>query len=376
MTALPDRTSTVVIGGGQAGLSVGYHLQQREVPFVILDAGERVGDAWRHRWDSLRLFTPAQYCGLDGLPFPAPAHTFPTKDEMADYLESYTAHFELPVHNGMRVERLTEDNGRYLVEANGQRIAADSVVVAMSSWQQPRRPAFAADLDGGIRQVHSSAYRNPGQLQEGPVLVIGAGNSGAEIALETAKTHRTILAGPDVGHVPFDIESRIGRLMVPVVLRFLYHRVLTTSTPMGRKARKKKIASGEPLVRTKPKDLAAAGVERVGRVTGVRGGLPVLDDGEVAEVGNVVWCTGFTPGFSWIDLPVHDEDTDVRHHRGVVDDFPGLYFVGLKFLHAISSAQIHGVGRDADRIADLVAARERDAEVRAGRPAVRRSTAS
>ncbi len=357
-----ETVETVVIGAGQAGLSVGHHLARLGRRFVILDANARIGDAWRNRWDSLRLFTPARYCGLAGMPFPAPPHSFPTKNEFADYLEAYAAHFNLPVRTGVKVDRVSRDTDRYVVTAGDRRVEAAHVVVAMSNYQSPRVPAFARDLAPGIVQLHSSAYRNPGQLREGDVLLVGAGNSGAEIAMELSRSHRTFVSGRDTGHVPFRIEGRLGRLLVPVVLRLLFHRVLTVATPMGRKARPKVLTQGGPLVRTKPRDLAKAGVERVGRVAGVRGGLPVLEDGRVLTVGSVVWCTGFDPGFSWIDLPIFDERGEPRHERGSVASEPGLYFVGLHFLYAFSSAMIHGVARDAERIAALIDARARARE--------------
>jgi putative flavoprotein involved in K+ transport len=351
-----QRVPTVVIGGGQAGLSVGYHLARRGHPFVILDANQRVGDAWRNRWDSLRLFTPARYNGLDGVPFPAAPHYFPTKDEMADYLEAYAKRFDLPVRNGVRVTAVARRNGGFLVTTTDQRFEAQNVVVAMSSWQQPRVPAAAAELAPEILQLNSAEYRSPAQLRDGDVLVVGAGNSGAEIALEVARDHRTFLSGPDTGHVPFRIEGLLGTILVPFVFRVLFHRVLTTSTPMGRRARPRMISRGEPLVRTKPKDLIAAGVERVPRLTGTRDGLPVLQDERVVDVANVIWCAGFDAGFSWIRL-LSMADGIPNHTRGVVDTEPGLYFVGLKFLHSVSSAQIHGVGRDAARIAKMIATR-------------------
>jgi putative flavoprotein involved in K+ transport len=354
MTTHPEQVPAVVIGGGQAGLSVGYHLQRLAVPFVILDAQDRVGGAWRNRWDSLRLFTPARFDGLDGKPFPAPSHSFPTKDEMADYLEEYATEFALPVRSGERVRRLSRQNGSFVVETDDSRFEADNVVVAMSSWQVPRLPDFAKHLRAEITQIHTTDYRSPSQLQEGPVLVVGAGNSGAEIALDVVGSHETVLAGPDTGHVPFRVEGRIGRLLVPVV-RFLFHRVLTTSNPIARRKMPKKIASGEPLVRTKPRDLIEAGIERMPRVVGAEDGWPVLEDSRVLHPANVIWCTGFEPGFSWIDLPVF-ESGRVKHDRGVVADVPGLYFVGLKGLYSVSSAQVNGVGRDAERAATLIEA--------------------
>ena len=353
-----EHVDTLVIGGGQAGLAVGYHLSQRGLPYAIVDANDRIGDAWRNRWDSLRLFTPKRLDALPGMPFPGYHWAFPSKDEMADYLESYARSFDLRVENGVRVESLSREGDHFVATAGGRRFEADNVVVAMSSWQEPRVPGFADELDPSIVQLHVADYSNPGQLQPGGVLVVGAGNSGAEVANELARTHDVWLSGPSTGALPFRPESVLARILMPVVGRVIFHRVLTTSTPIGRKARPKMVSTGEPLIRVKPKDLAERGVERVPRVTGVQHGQPLLEDGRRIEVANVVWCTGFQPAFSWIDLPVIEEGMrEPNHRRGVVEEMPGLYFVGLKFLYSVSSEQIHGVGRDAARIADAIAAR-------------------
>ena len=353
-----ERYETVVIGGGQAGLSVGYHLSRRGRRFVILEGRERVGDTWRERWDSLRLFTPAGFSGLDGMPFPAHRHSFPPKDAMADYLEAYVARFGLPLRTGVRVDRLERRNGRFLVSAGDHRFEAENVVVAMANYQKPRTPSFASELDPAIVQIHSVDYRNPSQLREGAVLVVGAGNSGAEIAKELAPRHEVWMSGRDVGQIPFRIAGLAGRwLLVRLVLRVLFMRVLSVNTPIGRKARPKLTTTGGPLIRVRRSELERMGVKPVPRTAGVKDGRPVLDDGRVLDVANVVWCTGFHPGFDWIDLPVLGEGEEPRHRSGVVDGEPGLFFVGLHFLHSLSSAMIHGVGRDADRIAEAIAAR-------------------
>jgi putative flavoprotein involved in K+ transport len=352
----PEHVQTVIIGGGQAGLAVGRHLARRGRPFLILDANQRVGDAWRGRWDSLRLFTPARYDALAGVPFPAPAHSFPTKDQVADYLEAYAARFQLPVRPGVRVDRLWRDDGRFVVAAGDRRWEADNAVVAMSSFQVPRVPPFAGDLGPDTVQLHSAGYRNPSQLQAGGVLVVGAGNSGAEIALEVAGRQPTWLAGRESGQVPFRIDGAAARFVFqPLLFRFVGHRVLTVDTPIGRRVRPRLMAHGAPLVRVKPKDLAAAGVRRVPRVVGVRHGLPLLADQRVLEVANVIWCTGFGPDFSWIDLPVFGEHArEPMHHRGVVTSQPGLYFVGLFFLYAMSSGFLPGVDRDAEHVVHAI----------------------
>jgi putative flavoprotein involved in K+ transport len=355
----PEHVETVVIGGGQAGLSVGHHLARQERPFLILDANQRVGDAWRKRWDSLRLFTPARYNALAGMAFPAPAHSFPTKDEVADYLEAYAARFQLPVRTGVRVDRLLREDGRFVVTAGDRSWEADNAVVAMSTFQVPRVPPFATGLSPEIVQLHSAGYRNPSQLQEGGVLVVGAGNSGAEIALEVAGRHPTWLAGKESGHVPFRIEGAAARLVFqPLLFQVVGHRVLTVDTPIGRKLRPRLLSHAAPLVRVKPRDLAAAAIQRVPRVIGVRNGHPLLADQQILEVANVIWCTGFGPDFSWIDLPVFGENqNEPTHHRGVVATQPGLYFVGLYFLYAMSSGFLPGVDRDAEHIVHTILAR-------------------
>jgi len=349
-----ERFETVIIGGGQAGLAVGYHLARRERSVVILDANERIGDSWRKRWDSLRVFTPARYDGLPGWSFPAPGWSYPTKDEVADYLESYVARFRLPVRTGIRVDGLSQEDGGYAVTSGLRRYQADNVVVATGGYRAPRIPVFASELDPNIVQLHSSEYRNPSQLREGGVLVVGAGNSGAEIALESSPNHQTWLSGRDTGQEPVRAGSLSDRLFTPPFWFMLSH-VFTVRTPIGRRVRHQLSNRGLPLARVRRKDLIRAGIERVARVTGVRDGLPVLADGGVLDPANVIWCTGFVPDFGWIDLPVFDRDGEPRHERGVVRSDPGLYFIGLFFLSAGSSSLIGGVGRDARHIARHIA---------------------
>jgi len=352
------RIPTVVIGGGQTGLSVGFHLARRGLPFVILDASARVGDAWRNRWDSLRVFTPVRYTSLPGLPFPARGPQSPTKDEIADYLESYAQHFRLPVRLNSIVQRVSKEEGHFLVETGTERWETDNVIVAMANYQHPRIPEFAAKLDPGTRQLHSHAYRNPAQLQTGDVLVVGAGNSAADIALELAKTHKTWMAGKESGHIPLRIDTFFVRQIFFRLLRFIGHHVVSLRTPIGRKNRPRLLSRSTPLVRVKPWDLLAAGVQRVPRVIGVKNGRPLLQDGRSLDVQTVIWCTGYHPGFSWLDLPVFDPTGQPQHDRGVVANVPGLYFVGLHFLYAMSSATFVGVNRDAIWVVKALAARE------------------
>jgi putative flavoprotein involved in K+ transport len=347
---------TIVIGGGQAGLSLGYYLKKHGGSFVILDANERIGGSWRTRaWDSLRLFTPARYDGLPGWGFPAPGWSYPTARETADYLEAYAERFDLPVRLSTRVDRLSKEEGRYIVASGAQRFVADSVVVATGYYGMPAVPGFAAELDPRIVQMHSSEYRSPGQLADGPVLLVGAGNSGADIGLELAQTRSVILSGPDKGQVPVRIESRKARLVLPV-LWFIASHVLTVKTPLGRKVRPHVLEDGAPLIRVKSEDLARASVERVPRTVGVRDGLPLLEDGRVPDVANVIWCTGFRQDYRWIDVSVLDDGAEVRHERGVCSE-AGLYFLGLDFLYSFTSENVGGVRRDARYIAKHIASR-------------------
>jgi putative flavoprotein involved in K+ transport len=354
-----EAIDTVVIGGGQAGLSMGYHLARRGVPFVILEANARIGDSWRQRWDSLRLFTPARFDGLNGMPFPAASNAFPTKDEMADYLEAYAARFSLPVRTGVRVDRVSRTEGGLLVSAGHRRIQARNVVVAMADFQRPRAPEFSAELDRGIVQLHSSAYRSPAQLHPGGVLIVGLGNSGAEIARELVRAgHETYVSGTAAGELPFRMEGLAARLLLARLLfRVVFFRLLRLDRRLGRKAHQRVAGRATPLIRVMTRDLASDGVLLVPRTTGVRDGRPLLEDGRTLGVANVIWATGYVPGFSWIDLPVFNARGEPVHTRGIATAEPGLSFVGLHFLYAMSSSMIHGVGRDAEYLAERIAER-------------------
>jgi putative flavoprotein involved in K+ transport len=371
-----ERYETVIVGGGQAGLAVGYHLKKQGRSFAILDAGERIGDSWRKRWDSLRLYSPAFRDGLPGMPFPAARTTYPTKDEMGDYLEGYARQLELPVRSGAAVEALTREDGEYCATTGYARFVADNVVVATGAFHRPYTPELAKKLDPSITQLHSSDYRNLSQLQDGAVLVVGAAHSGSDIAHEASASHAVVLSGTDTGQIPVPIESRRGRMGFRVLV-FAGTHILNVDTPLGRKMRPHVRHGGGPLLRYRRKDLVAAGVERVlARTVGVDRGLPVLDDGRVLDVRNVVWCTGFRPDFSWIRIPFElGEDGYPVQYRGAATSSPGLYFAGLPFLHSFASMLIAGTGKDAERIARHVA-KERAQQLAAGPDEMALATAS
>jgi putative flavoprotein involved in K+ transport len=350
---------TVVIGGSQAGLAVGYHLMQRGLPFVILDENGRIGDAWRRRWDSLRLFTPGHYDGLPGMPFPGSLSAYPTKDETADYLEAYAREFKLPVRTGVKVDRLSRAGDRFMVICGEHTLFAENVVVATGAYNNPRVPPFARELDESIVQLHSKEYRNPSQIQGGGVLVVGAGNSGAEIAVELAPHHHTWLSGRDTGQEPTRAGSLPDHLFTPFM--WLMATRLTVKTRFGRKLRDHFLdpPRGIPLGRVRRKDFAPAGIKRVPRMAGVKNNYPMLEDGRVLKVSNVIWCTGFTPDYDWIDLSLPIQNGIPSHDRGIVVSCSGLYFVGLPFLYSLSSALLGGVGRDAKHIVDHIVSNRR-----------------
>jgi putative flavoprotein involved in K+ transport len=365
-----EHTDVLIVGAGQAGLSVAHRLQRQGQPFVIVEAHKRVGDSWRRRWDSLRLYSPARRDGLPGMKFPAPGTSYPTRDQMADYLEAYASRFGVPVRTETAIVALEHEDGRYVARTADGRFEAETVVVASGVYRKPHTPDFAAELDPRITQLHSNDYRNPSQLQPGSVLVVGASHSGSDLAFEAAQEHEVILAGPDTGQLPAPITTRRGRTLF-YGLFFVGTHVLTVDTPPGRKMKPHIRHAGALLLKYRLRELRAAGVERVfDRVVGMRAGLPELENGRVLDVANVVWCTGFELDYSWIRFPLELEDDGYpKQYRGVASSPPGLYFVGLPFLHSFTSMLIGGMGRDAERVARHIASqRQAPAPTAAAQP--------
>lgn len=360
-----QHVETVIIGAGQAGLATGYHLARLGREFLIIDEIERVGDNWRCHWDSLRLFTPAKYDGLPGLAFPADPWSFPGKEEVAAYLELYAVVNDLPVRLRTRVDRIrARTSGGFAVQVGADEITCDNVVVATGTrGRTPHVPALAGRLHPSIRQLHSTEYRRPSQLPDGPVLVVGASHSGCEIAYEVAQRVPVTLCGRDPGSEPFTPGSGWDRIFTPLLVSVARH-VLTRRNPLGRKLMRyvRGPHHGAPMARVKRRDLAARGVRWLEqRVTEVSDeGRPVLADGTVLDVVTVIWCTGYEHHFEWIDLPVLDAQGWPRESRGVVDEVPGLFFCGLAFQYSFASMVLPGVGRDAAYVARRVVDRARD----------------
>jgi putative flavoprotein involved in K+ transport len=353
-----EHLSTVVIGGGQAGLATSYHLKRLGLEHVVLDENEQVGTAWRKRWASLRLFTPGRYDSLPGMPYPGAPRSLPGKDEIADYLQHYAARFDLPVRTGIKVERITIDGDRYLIESSKERMWAENVVVATGAFHKPRIPGFAKSLSPSIVQMHSSEYRGPSQIQEGPVLVVGAGQSGAEIALDLVAEHKVWLSGKDRGEEPARPGSILDHLLTPIIV-FAVTKLINVANPIGRHVRNHLLypPRGIPRAGGTRKKILRAGIEWLGPTIGTKDGRPQLEDGRVLDAANVIWCTGFVTDYGWIELPAFDTYGHPIHTRGVVESHPGLFFMGLLFQRTLSSALILGVGKDAAYIANVIAAR-------------------
>lgn len=346
-----EKVDAVVIGAGQAGLSSAYELARRDVSHVVLEAGARVGNQWRNRWDSLRLFTPARFDGLPGSKFPAPPDSFPGKDQLADYLEVYGTEHRLPVRTGVKALSLERSGEGYRLETSAGTIAASHVVVA-TGYQGPKVPALAAEIKPEIRQLHASEYKNATQLT-GDVLVVGAGTSGVEIAIEAARAgHATVLAGRGTGAIPPVLYSFKGKFFW-----FYANKIASVRTPIGRRMKPLVLHHGAPLIRVTMGEALAAGVERVARITSVEKGFPVCEGGRRVEPQTIVWCTGFSRDYSWIRFPVTGADGYPNHVGGVADGEKGLYFMGLPFQTRLASGLIGGQGPDATLVAETISAR-------------------
>jgi putative flavoprotein involved in K+ transport len=344
----------LVVGAGQAGLALGRHLQQRRLRFLLIDAGDRVGDVWRSRWDSLRLFTPAEHDSLPDLPFPGAAGSHPGKEEVADYLEHYAALFDLPVRSGTRVTRLTRSGAGFEAETTSGVVRARQVVVATGPFSVPHVPAMAQDLAPDVISLHSRDYRRPADLPEGPLLVVGAGNSGVQIADELAASGRTVALA--VGTRPRAVPQRpLGRDLFWWLTRTGLIRA-TVDSRVGRRFRDRELVIG-----TTWRGLARRGVVLRDRAVAASGRTVRFADGGWTDVAAVVWATGFRPDVGWLDVPGAVVDGRPAHARGV-SPVSGLYFVGLPWQHTRGSALLGFVREDAAWLAGVIAGRTVAAE--------------
>jgi putative flavoprotein involved in K+ transport len=340
-----------VIGAGQAGLTIGYFLAQQGRQFVILERAGSIGAAWRERWDSLTLFTPRRYNSLPGQPFPGDPDGYPNRDEVISYLESYAKAFDLPVELNSPVLRLTAEDDRFLIVIEGKIVEAEQVVVATGPFQTPYVPEVAGRLAPDVVQMHATGYRNPSDISEGSVLVVGGGNTGFQIAKELSATHRVFLA---VGSRQLPLPQRLlGRDLFwwLTKTRLIY---TTVDSRLGRRMRAR-----ETLIGSSPRQLRRRyDVELKPRVLDASGRKITFANGDELDVDAVIWATGYGPDYSWIDLPVFDRRGRLRHRRGVTD-VPGLYFLGLTWQYTRGSALVGWVKDDAQFIAERIAARRR-----------------
>jgi putative flavoprotein involved in K+ transport len=345
-TAPTGLLDVVVIGGGQAGLAMAWHLTRRGMRFVVLEAGPELGHVWRDRWDSLKLFTPAQYSSLPGQPFPAPADTYPTRDAVADYMRTYAKAFDLPVTLNARVTDLRRVRDSFEVRAGDDVYRTRQVVVATGPFQAPFTPPPARTLDPSVTQVHSAAYRNPQALPDGPVLVVGGGNSGLQIAEELAADRQVDLS---IGaHSPMLPQRLLGRDLFWWLQRLGLMRVSANSR-LGRRMR----ARGEFIIGTNRRRLQRAGVRFRPRVVDAQGRTVRFADGSTLNVTTVIWATGFRPDHSWLHISGVAGDGRITHRRGVTE-VPGLYFLGLPWQHTRGSALLGFVHDDAAYLADRI----------------------
>jgi putative flavoprotein involved in K+ transport len=340
----------LVIGGGQAGLAMGYHLARSGRSFQIADAGAEIGETWRSRWDSLRLFTSGRYDSLPGLPFPAAPDTYPGKDDVASYLRAYAAKFRLPVRLNTNVTSLAASGGGYIAKAGGEALEARQVVVATGPFQVPFIPPIADALDPGVYQVHSARYRHPQSVPPGKVLVVGAANSGCQIARELSATHDVELsAGQRIPAIP---QRPLGRDIWAWATGLRLDNV-TADSRLG-----KRLAGRDQVIGPGPRRLARRhGIRIRPRAASAAGRTVTFADGSAADFDAVVWATGFTTDHSWIDVQqAKDDQGHILHERGVTPS-PGLYMLGLTWQHTRGSALLGWVGRDAAFLAGQIARR-------------------
>jgi putative flavoprotein involved in K+ transport len=342
-----EQREVVVIGGGQAGLAIGYHLARQGRRFSILEAAGEPAAAWRGRWDSLKLFTPVRYDSLPGLPFPGEPDSYPGRDDVVAYVTEYARRFDLPVELRSRVRSVRARDGGFSIELADRRFETEQVVVATGPFQVPFTPALSQRLGAGVVQLHSSEYRTPGDLPAGTVLVAGGGNSGFQIATELARTHEVHLA--------------VGARQTPLPQRILgrdLFRYLEATGFMSRTAASRigqRLKDRETLIGSSPRAARKQGIRMRQRVTSADAATVTFADGSDLTVDAVVWATGFALDHAFVELPVFDGDGQLIHARGVTE-VPGLYFLGLPWQHTRGSALLGWVKDDAQYVAQRIAA--------------------
>lgn len=351
---LQSHWRTIIIGGGQAGLAMGYQLKKLKEEFIILDERVSTGDSWTARWDSLKLFSPAWATRLPGANFPKVRSKYPSKNDMAYFLREFEQKHWLPVLHEMKVTALFKTTNGFELEASGRRFTADHVVVATGNYAVPKIPEFAKDVDPGIAQFHSSRYKRPGDIRPGDVLVVGAATTGLQIALELAKAGRKVFVS---GNPPRAISPFMLRYFRRFLIWMMNNR-MTIHTRKGKMVRDAIKVKGvaAPLINISLGEVVEAGAMHVARIQGVEYGTPVTEKGHPVHPSTIIWCTGFSRDFSWIkNMPgTIDQNHYPVTYRGVSTTNPGLYFLGMAFQYALTSSWVLGVGRDAAYIAEHI----------------------
>lgn len=340
----------IIIGAGQAGLALGYYLLSKPLKYVILDAEGRIGDNWRKRYDSLKLFTPRAYSALPGLTISGDQDGYPSKDEVGDYLEKYGTHFDLPILLNKNVKKVSQTASGFEIVTNKGTYHTKHVVVATGAFQKPFIPPLASELPSTMTQVHSSNYRNSDNIPDGAVLVVGGGNSGAQIAVELARKRKVFLS---LGHKTYPIQARIGPKSIFYwldkirLLNFIMNK--PTKIRLGKYifVNQKKIIMGTELTRM----IRDGDVMIKPRLIHYKDGEFLFDYDLTAQAKTVIWATGFRQDFHWITVPeVIDKTGQPIHTRGVTN-VPGFYFLGLPGLYSLGSAHLGWVKEDAEYIA-------------------------
>jgi putative flavoprotein involved in K+ transport len=350
-----------VIGGGQAGLAIGYYLRQQGCRFVILERASELAPAWRERWDSLTLFTPRRYSALPGLPFPGDPDGYPTRDEVIAYLERYAETFQLPIELDSDVNQLDHgDDGRFRLAVGGRTINSGQVVVAAGPFQTPYVPKLSEKLAADLFQTHAVGYRKPGDVPTGTALVVGGGNTGFQIAKELSATHKIVLS---IGSKQKPLPQRVlGR---DIFWWLTKTRLLnkTVESRLGRKLRTR-----DTLIGSSPREMTKNyGVGLKPRLLDAEGRRVRFEDGSELEVDAVIWAAGYRPDYSWIKLPILGENGRLRHSRGVTD-VPGLYFLGLTWQHTRGSALIGFIKDDAEFVAEKITEHQSKRTAQTGTP--------
>jgi putative flavoprotein involved in K+ transport len=344
---LNKNIEVLVIGAGQAGLAMGYYLKKAKLSFVLVDAAKQVGDVWRNRYDSLVLFSPRAYSSLPGMDLPGDPEGFPTKDEIAKYLETYANYFSIPIHLNTNVEKLEQIDDKYRVITSQGNFIAKNVVIAAGPFQKPFIPKLHGTVSKRIFQIHTSEYRRPSQLPEGSILVVGGGNSGSQIATELSASRKVYLS---TGHEIVFIPHRILNRSIFWWLDVLGLSKVSVDTKLSKFLKKT-----EPVIGMELKPLIASGkVKLKERAISFHDQHIKFKDGSTIKVDSIIWATGFQFDFSWIDIPgILDHQKRPLHQRGI-SPVKGIYFLGLPWLSRVGSAQLNGVGHDAKYLIDSI----------------------